>query len=86
MQNNFKRPSMFANVSRARANGPHKQMDLFHCTNSNRKGYLNEYCFDRISAPYTPKRVHNPRALNLNDRGHVPRLLGTKSNLVLKFV
>ena len=84
LQNNFKRKSLFANDSRARANGPQKQMDLFHCTNCNRKGHLNEYCFDHVSAPYVPKRVHNPKALSFNDRGHVPKSFGTKSSWVPK--
>nr|ABD63087.1 hypothetical protein 17.t00014 [Asparagus officinalis] len=37
--------------------------------------------FQRLSseaAPYAPKRVHNPRALSLNDRGHIPKPFGTK--------
>ena len=75
---------MVANVSRARANGPQKQMNLFHCTYCNRKGHLSDYCFDRVSAPYVPKRVHNPRALSFNDRGHVPKQTGTKNTWVPK--
>ena len=84
LQNNFKRKSLFTNDSRARANSPQKQIDLFHCTYYNRKGHLSDYCFDRVSALHMPKRVHNPKALSLNDRGHVPKSFGTKSSWVPK--
>ena len=84
LQNNSKRQSLFTNVPRAPFNGQHKQMLPFHCTYCNRKGHLSNFCYDRVRAPYAPKRVHNPRALSFIDRGHVPKQSGTKNAWVPK--